>query len=242
MRRILTALVLAWAGVLNAENPLPLVVNYDLDATSYTYCRHVGGAVIGKPKDVFLPITTSGSSTTVTSVASNGAFTTVVVGDILYFNIPQTDAALAATAGPVTRYVTARASADSITINAAVELPASGITFSYTAPECGTTAADGWFGIDSYDAATLQIQIAQLNVTGGIDYSLECGLIIGPSTSGIYTSDSVATANLTAVGTTTIALSEPYNICRLGLKIGSADDGDDLTTNTEQVTVLVGRR
>lgn len=223
------ALVLAWAGVTGAVEPLPLIANYNLDSTSAIYCRHVGGAVVGQPKQSLLPVTTSGSSTTITSVSSNAAFAVVDVGSILYFTIPQDSASLAASAGPTTRVVTAKASSNSITVNSAIELPSAGVNFSYTTQECGTAATNGWFGLTGYEAATVQIQVDQISVTGGITYSLVCGLMLGPTTSSIYSSDVVATANLTATGTTTIAVSEPYNVCRLGLAIGTNDNLDTVT-------------
>lgn len=223
------ALVLALAGVAGAVEPLPLIANYNLDATTATYCRQVGGAVVGQPKASLLPVTTSGSSTTITSVSSNAAFAPVDVGSILYFTIPQDSASLAVSAGPTTRVVTAKASSNSITVNSAIELPSTGVNFSYTTQECGTAATNGWFGLTSYDAATVQLQIDQISVTGGITYSLECGLLLGPDTGSIYTSDVVATANLTATGTTTIAVGEPYNVCRLGLAIGTNDNLDTIT-------------
>ena len=66
---------------------------YDLDSTSYTYCRTTGqgGQVLssGTPENIL--VTTSGSSTTVAAVtASSAPFARVAVGDFIYFVKTQT--------------------------------------------------------------------------------------------------------------------------------------------------------
>jgi hypothetical protein len=82
----------------------------------------------------------------------------------------------------------------------------------------------------SATGASIQINIAQISVTGGIDYSIECGIAPFPGVlTPPWTYDSVATANLTATGTTTIAIAEPYSVCRVGLKIGTNDNLDTIT-------------
>jgi hypothetical protein len=86
---------------------------------------------------VGLPITTSAAlSTTVTSVSTNAAFTNVSVGDLLFIDLQgQT----------YERKVTARASANSITVSSAINIPAAGVTFTYKKFWVSTNPADELF-------------------------------------------------------------------------------------------------
>lgn len=219
---------------------VPLIVDYDLDATSYTFCTMLGegqGAAaraIQSPRGSLGNITTSGSSTTTTSfTASVEVFGPLAVGDLI--GVIQSNDVL-------WRYVTAKASASSITVDTAWDLEdtdhATGYQFFWRDRTCGTAATDGWFPVNGVHVGNFQIQVSQISVTGGIDYKVECKV-------DQYTASPVTiigATNVTAVGYTGNVFYEPWEYCRVGLKIGSADDGSDTGADAEKVSVFfVGR-
>lgn len=170
-----------------------------------------------------LPITTSGSSsTTVTSVSSNAAFTNVIAGDLLVFNLKGVK---------YERKVTARASADSITVDSAINIPAAGTTFSYkrlyASPDPSQIVdipVEGW-------SSVMFIWSVDANAnTGGVVELTQC-TVRGPEfPSGVWVQ--VDTATVTSGSTqapTAIAVdlfAKPYTHCRFGIKFGTNDDAD----------------
>lgn len=241
MKKLLTALLLLLCGtVLQAQTPvseiveIPLLSNYDLDSTSYVYCLTTGRG--GDPGGGWLPgngkIKTSGSSATVTSnTASTSALTSLAVGDELLITYQ----------GLLIRaYVSAAASADSITVGTAIDI-SSGATYSFRRRSCGTSG--GYFPTRQLSVWKLVVIVDQLDVTGGIDVKVECYVNSAVPTPEVVSESSPGTKgvkNITAVGTYTILASfYPSDACRLGLKIGSADDGADTTTHTEKISAYV---
>lgn len=241
---LIAALLLAgWLPSLAWGQPAPssqstvfLADTYNLDSTSYVYpifCTPTSGSSVsgcnGPGRQERKKITTSGASTTVNSVNSDSPFNEVSIGDLLFISVPaQTGVTERAT--QYVRYVVDRASANSITVDSNVTLPTAGVGFTWWKFSAGTATTDGWFDMTSVLGATIQIGIAQLSVTGGIDYSIECGAAPWPGVlSPPLTYDQVATANLTATGTTTVVVAEPYSVCRVGLKIGTNDNLDTIT-------------
>lgn len=230
MRKTLLAMLALLAAPLFADDYL-IARDFNLDGTTYVYptlCTLTGGSAAGQCPgsgyDVQRKITTSGaSSATVTAVSSNAAFDLVAVGDMILIS---PDGAEVTT--PALRRVTAKASSNSITVDSVITIAAAGANWRLWTLTAGTGAAgDGWFRMDAR-AATIQVQIDQMSVTGGIDYSLECGMSpLGTSTP--LTSDSVATANIASASTVTLVVAEPYDLCRLGLKIGTNDNLDTVT-------------
>lgn len=185
---------------------------------------------------VALPITTSGaSSTTVTSVSTNGAFTNVLAGDLLIFKVGNT---------AYERKVTARASADSITVNAAVNIPAAGVTFAYKKFWVSTNPADEmWFPTIGYRTLLIPWNVAANTATGGTTNTLECArrgpgwpstiwMPIGPSTSrgsdGTQNIASAATGAYTDYVDLTLL---SFDYCRFSWKFGTGD-----TAGTEQIS------
>ena len=251
MRKTLAALLalLLLPAVARAEAnadsvTLPLVVNYDLDSTSYIFCKSVG---VGQNadfnwKDQFQPVTTSGAaSTTVAAVtaATNGPFDNLAVGSLIRLNIPD-DVDPAHGSVPTYRYLTAKASDDSVTVNSNVTIGAAGITFQYLTQSCGTTSSSGWFSVQGWRAGTALIEVAQINTTTGVGYTLQCKHAFPWATA---VSVITYTSAITAVGTVPLVWSEPYDYCRVGLKLDTTDDGGDLTTNAEQIFLtVVGRK
>ncbi len=218
----------------------PLMSQFDLDSASYTYCVTTGqgGRVLSQGRQGRARIKSTAASTTVTSfTASSAALDNLTAGDELEIISPSS---FNGAEGPViNRLVTAVASDDSITVNSAVTLTdALGHGYTWRQRTCGTTAADGWFPTKGFGYLTVQFEIDQMNVTGGIDYKVDCRLA-GSDSEGV----SVAgPTNITAASTVGVRVQGPWDECRLGFKIGSADDGGDLTTNLEQLDGIVELR
>lgn len=208
---------------------------YDLDSTTYIYPVLSQGIFPGPGRAV-----TVGSSTTVTAStnpASAAPFQPIGVGSVLYFGDPASSI----------RTVTAKASDTSITVDTAIDLSTNstaGYGFAYQTLTTGATATDGWFRLGSPNiSSAIQIQIDQLNVTGGIDVRVECRLAGGDPVSAFYRN--VTTAGIgggtgtSDTGRIVYEILPHFRECRLGLKIGGADDGNDLTTNAESISAWV---
>jgi hypothetical protein len=224
--------ILPWPARADEAYTRPVTAKYDLDSTTETFCALNTREIDGPGR-----ITTSGSSTTVTAVGSAEPFTDVAVNDQLV---------ITGVIGQHVRTVVARASATSITVDAAVDLSATGgYAFQYRVLSCGTGATDGWFGVSSLSATTVTIDITQIVATGGIDVRIQCAsgsnvaaarqvypLLTPPAAGPTYLNFPTATASGVAV-----EITGSWSRCRVGMKIGSADDGDDATTNREQVTI-----
>jgi len=184
-----------------------------------------------------LVITTAGApSTTVTSVASNGAFTHVSVGDLLLFNLKGVS---------YERKVTARASANSITVNAAINIPAVGNTFSYKKP---------WFSTNPLDIVAIPVKgwstllwtwgVAANANTGGVISLIQCTPTKEPNWSSAswvqVSTTTVASAGTLSNTTESIDLTLlPYAYCRFGLRFGTGDDTDVADENISLSTVLM---
>ena len=228
-RALATACLLAIATGAHAGRLVvqPVFYEVELDATSYTYYLH------GPVKAGSSNATTSGSSATVTAI-SGTPFDDVAVGDMLIFSDPYSP--------PTYRIITAKASGASITVDAAITLDgppnaaAVGYPFSYRTLTSGTGAADGWVLVGGLTNKLLSLYISQLNVTGAIYFSVECRV------------DSVGPIRLFEANYASAALgsngeawpvTEDCTHLRVGIKIDSADDGGDLTTNREKVFAIL---
>lgn len=212
---------------------VPLVAGYDLDSTTLIYCTSVGegGLVLAAPRLAKHKVKTSGSSTTVTSnTASAGAFEFVAVGDLLWFPRTESVPVAAGAAVGAWRYVTARASADSITVDTAIDLSA-GYGFGWRTPTCGTAATSGQVPVSGFDAINFVGQIDQISVTGGITYQVECRAE-GPAATWVTI---IGPTNKTAVWAGGNVAYEPWAWCRIGWKIGTADDGTDTGADAEKI-------
>jgi hypothetical protein len=243
--RVLLALLLVVTPVFAQTGAQPkavFVTAYELDATDPTYCVTTGkdgnpwnGAREGKGTGGS-NIKTSGSSTTVTEVATDSLpFTLLSVGDQIFVN------------GNV-RYITAKASGASITVNAAVNIENSGAgyPFQWNKRSCGTTAADGWMSVAGTTEITVKIQVDQVVVTGGVNVTIQCRdnthdtvpFTIYPDPNDTSTEE-CHTLNFTAVAACAYIVPGSWDSCRVGVEIGTADDGDDLTTNAEDITATI---
>jgi hypothetical protein len=242
MKKVLAvlALLLSVPQVVLAATPaptevqtLPLCADFDLDSTSYTYCNSPGrntGVMAGWIKAP-LRVTTSGSSATVTSyTASSGALASPGAGDFFRVVIDGV---------PVDRYIVTNADDNTVTLNSAIDISSTtafptGATYWWRDVTTGTTATSGWVITEGVAQANFTVQLDQANVTGGIDLRVECQ-DAAPSATSVYVFP--ATNYTSFPSTVRVVIDEPWYRCRVGFKIGSADDGGDLTTNAEKITV-----
>lgn len=235
IRRLLMALAVlglavpaAQAQTAKARTDIPVFVGYPLDATSLTYCA-IGGPQTGSGR-----VKTSGSNTTVTAVSGlPDPFTNLVEGDKLMFGTPT---------GIVTRIIVTASSATSVVVDAAVNLGSTGVAFSYQTygATCGTAATSGWFSVLPGDY-TLCVRIAQMNVTGTIDFAVDTrnqdaygsgpiSLLTGSFASATYPDNGDC-----------FNIGEKTSSFRVGLKINGTDDGGDTGANEERVFVYLSR-
>lgn len=211
MRRLLIfAAAVLFPTVLVADNLQKVAwVSYakDLTDTSYSYCKLIGVASdpFGEPYPGRGTIKTSGSSTTVVeNVTGANPFTDIAVGDVLQIRIPATNTVYK-------RYVTARASAASITVDTAIDLSA-GYAWSYMKQVCGATAADGWIPVSFFTTIGFEVNYVTKNATS-LDHSFECR--VGGDAPLI-----VEQASQTAVGgTAAVVTAGVWDECRIGLKL-----------------------
>ncbi len=200
----------------------PLMTDYDLDSTSYMYCITTGenGRVLAAGRAGAGRIKTSGSSSTVVSYMSgSNALDLLAVGDELEINA----GVLNSDNGVDYRSVAAVASDNSITVNAAINLPqTNGHGYRWRQRSCATTG--GWFPTKGFGYISVQFEPEGNVATGGIDYQLVCRIAGSDSTGvAVVGPTNVASGTTTPVG---MRIQGPWDECRLGIKIGSADDGD----------------
>lgn len=194
----LPLLLCAQSGEPYERRTFPLVESRIVDSASYTYCSSPE-----RPTQQPLKIKTSGSSTTVVSnTASTGALKGIAIGDVLDIVY----------AGRIyRRYVTAAASANSITVNSGIILT-DGASYRYWRPVCGTGAEDGWFGVESGIKLNVTYTLGALDATS-MDVKLECRPFTAVSTP--VTQD---VENKTAAGSWGIFDEVLYDECRVGHK------------------------
>ena len=161
-------------------------------------------------------ITSGGSmSTTLTTVRGNGAFADVDVGDLLFLPLEH---------GVMEFQVTARASDDEVSVQPPVNVDAAGRGFRFKKRFVSSDPADGlWYPVgDLSSAAFLVDQDAEAS-TGGVVTTVTCRA--GPAEVETHTAtlDGAATA-VHAIDLSNVA----YEACRLGLRFGTGDDGDDV--------------
>jgi hypothetical protein len=225
---------LAWAQPVGPQLSVPMTSGYNLASTSYIYCStgDTAGNVWSQGIEVAIPVTTSGASSTVAAVtASSAPFTNVAVGDELLFNLDGIT---------YRRYVTARASADSITISGAPTATinlgdgrrgTAGYGFYFRRRTCDTTATTGWFPVRGRQQVSIAITVETINATS-IDVTTYCR-----SGGSLQTPVEVDTKNYTAADGDIITLAGgtgglKWEACRVGMKVNT-DTGD------QSVTVVV---
>lgn len=183
-------------------------------------------------------VKTTGSSTTVAAVdTSNGEpFAGVAAGDLLIF--PRSLASATANTDfvrfPAYRYITAKASNDSLTVDTAIILDPSVVPstvpiaataayfpFRYKNFISGTGATDGWFDVRSFVGINVDFQVNTINATS-LEATLECKADINAATA-----NPIFVGSFTAAGHKAVAVdfrAVHYDLCRVGWKV-TADGG-----------------
>jgi hypothetical protein len=215
-----------------------VLLRYDLDATTTTYCvmSGMGGAVLAPPVSGMARIKTSGASTTVVAeTASTYPFADLAVGDIIIAD------------GNV-RLIMTWTDADTIVVDSNVTL--AGNTFAYYKVHCGTAATSGWFSVANFEVIGIKWQPEQWTVTGGVSMRLECaGDGLGEAPTVVFPSCSADVGGCDTyqsyTGTAGVASRDAFNTsvsgyskCRIGMKIGSADDGGDTGSDQERINIF----
>lgn len=211
---------------------------YNLNSTPETFCALQSNAAV--PGTAL--IQTSGASTTITAV-SGTPFASLAAGDTLFI----TDS-LAGGGETYTKTIVTRTSSTSIVVNNTISPDVTpnlvNATFTYKKLACGTGNNSGAFGVP-YRSFSVVISLDQIVVTDYIDFTLYCRVsgssrwvqeaprVTPPATSA--TAYQPTAAWWISVDADGLTRSE----CRVGMAIHTADDGNDLTTNSEQVSISV---
>lgn len=185
---------------------------------------------------VNLPITTSAAlSTTVTGVATNNPFNMVTAGDLLLIPL----------GGRVyQRKVTAKASANSITVNQAINIPAAGVTFSFKKFFFSTNPQDEMLiPVADYDTLLVNWSVDANANTGGVITLLQCTDSKQPdfpTTPWVQiVTTTVASAGTQSATTESVNLTLlPYTYCRMGMRFGTGDDADPADEDINLSVVL----
>lgn len=221
-----------------------MTLQYDLDSTSTIYCR-VGGPQKGTGK-----IQTTGASQNVTeSTTGNNPFAAIRAGDVL-----EVDTTPLAAASPNDfAYIITRTDSANVVVNPAVTWTG-GYPFTYWTQDCGTAITDGWVDVSGLFDAKITVAIQQMAATS-VSWRIECKDNTPDTTPNIvYPGDSsdcgpgtltsgycVYTSATDFAGTHAVYIPEIEGACRVGMKIDT-DDGGDLTTNAEQITIALSGR
>lgn len=259
MRRYLSALAVALVALSGAarvystnlsQSTLAVVIGYDLDSTSFVYPVALGPTAL--PSTVIRPqavegwyetpasipsgatvdrrIKTADYDPTVVSCTSNSsALEPLSTGDMVntqdVFN------------RPIYASVFSKTSANSVEFDRSVDLTQSGCAaYRYRKLTVGSAIYDGWFSIAGWVYNTVVIDVAQMNVTGGINLQVECA-----AAHALTAAQVLASSNITAVGSYAVAIPEPWDVCRAGMKIGTSDD-DSADSKIEKISVFAIRR
>lgn len=241
MKKIITALVLALlAAVAPAQTQnagTTLLWQYNLNQTvSPIYCG------LGPLLPAISDRITASNSTTVTAV-SGAPFTSVAVGAMLHF--------VDSNGTDFRRTVTVRNSATSVVVSgAAITVTSAKIQSDSANITCSTsqTSDVGAFQVNGFGKWGVKVQITQQVNTGGISFHLQCRETSDTAWVQAYPELTLPTMTLsytpalTSTGRFSLQTQSVYKECRVGMFIVTSDDGNDLTTNAEQVTLsLIGR-
>jgi hypothetical protein len=238
MKKLLALALALLAGASQAQtaNVSKIVLwQYNLNQTvSPIYCA------LGTLLDISDRVTAA-ASTTITAV-SGTPFANVAVGDMLHIVDGATD---------IRRAVTVRNSSTSVVVSGlAVTLTSGKIQSDSAKVSCGTTAAFGAFSTAGFETIGVQVDIGQQVNTGGLQFHLQCRasgdaewvqqypVLTFPVVALSYTG-ALASPN---TGRFNLGSKDAFSHCRVGMFIVTNDDGNDLGTNAEQITItLTGR-
>jgi hypothetical protein len=231
-----------------------LFYQFDVDSGTVNYPLHTGldNTPFSSDRTVTAAgakISTAGSNTTVTATtALTVPFALLGVGDAIGVKI-------GGDATPTYRIITAKASGDSVTVNAAIDLSAdaTGYFFTWRKYVGGTAATSGWFDVANLTDVSITVQYDQGDLDA-LGVRWECRVqsldtqpiyvhpgastatgICGPGTAS-STFCTFATAG--AGQSLTVRDIGKYDECRIGLKFVT-NDTSDAGAALEKVTATV---
>lgn len=205
----LALLALLFAAQVQAEDRT-YVNQYDLNATTYTYCVTAGTSSQGVGA-----IQTSGSTTAVTAV-SGTPFDPLSVGDQIEVTV---------SGSVLRRSVTAKASGSAITVSSAIDLTG-GYPWKWRSVSCGTASTAGWIGVGPTYSKNVKFEILTEASTGGVDLSIECRFP-GDGSNPIQIYFGNYTGTTAPTNGDVIPIMENCTDVRVGMKWHTADAGVD---------------
>lgn len=258
MRRYLSALAVALVALSGAarawsvqQSTLAVVIGYDLDSTSFVYPVALGPTAV--PSTLIRPQAVEGwyetpasipsgatvdrriktadyDPTVVSCVSSSSALEPLSTGDMVntqdVFN------------RPVYASVFSITSAETMELDRSVDLTQDGCArYRYRKLDAGSDIYDGWFSIAGYTYTTIQVDMSQYVGTGGVDIVIECA-----AAHALDFSEVLASSNIAAAASVAVAIPEPWDICRVGMKLGTSDDDSTPATDNEKISVFAIRR
>jgi hypothetical protein len=198
----------------------PLFKKWSFQGASYFYvnqeAERIGGGGLGT-------IITSGSSTTITSATSRQAFSQAAVGDEM--RIVLGGSVQIGGLGEFQRFITAKASHDSVTVDSAINIATASPWFHI--PQRGSTAdTDGWVNVQFLKDKLVYIQLVTKGTAAGITYSIQVrgaqdNAVPREVLTGTLTTAVVTTAGVTTIDTTaadTFVIAEEAQDLRVGIK------------------------
>lgn len=221
-----------------------IALQYDLDSTTAISC------LFNTPRPIRVPVSAAASTTLAATTASTSPFALASVGDAIEFNT-----ANISTGGErVRRWITAKASDDSVTIDSSTTVTAQ--NFNLFIRTCGTTATSGLIPVRSRSVATLAIAIEQMSVSsGGVAFQIQgafgddpdhrnlVNLWPGDASSGAdCATGTFATGYCVFTSATVLPVFSATDyiqpsFIRVLMKLSGADDGSDTGADAEKVTI-----
>lgn len=250
MKRI-ALLLLLLATPVQAENVVGhFMSRFDLDRpdANMIFCRSEGirGNPFGPPKPADYLVDNAGSETAVTSATSGqDVFLGMGAGDMITITVDQVQ---------YPRGIVTYTDTENIVVDEAIDLSGSDYPISWRENVCGSGTTAGWLDTSNLSNMSVFFYLTQYVGDGnGLDVRIE-GIVMTPD--GIEnlvqvwpekTVGAVASVqNFTVAGIRTnliVNITAPVQRLRVGVLHNTADDGNDLTTNAEQISaVLYGYR
>jgi len=257
MRRYLSALAVALVALSGAarvwsveQSTLAVVIGYDLDSTSLVYPVALGPTAV--PSTVIRPQAVEGWYTRVAAasgdtldpriktanydpsvvscVDSSSALSPVSTGDMVnvtdVFN------------RPIYASIFSITDANTAEFDRSVDLTQTNCApYRYRKLSAGSEVYDGWFSVAGYTYTTIQVDMSQYVGTGGVDIVIECA-----AAHSLDFSEVLASSNIAAAASVAVAIPEPWDICRVGMKLGTSDDDSTPATENEKISVFAIRR
>lgn len=199
------------------QTSLRLFTAYNVASTTYVYPRHATttSSCQGTAQ-------TTGASTTVTATTST-PFANLAVGDEVAF--------ANCAAPPCTRVVATWASGTSMTVDTAIDMSLASFPGGVACTYAKLTLGAGWQSVNGMSGKRIGWNIAAI-AAGSLEFQVEC-IGVGPyETPNTVWPGAGGTAGLceggngsfTAVGSCAVYIGEPWERCRLGIKV-TADAG-----------------